>query len=463
MPMNKLSRKLFVRFSLIVGLVLMLTYLANTFLLPKYYLHQKKANLAELTTMLDNLEGNELQADIERLEQSYGVTIVHIPLMPDINDLNENVKLALGRKGITLSKFWITEENVAKLEQQETVHKIYSQTKLKSSFLVTFMNKENELYVIGESVAHSDETLQIVNRFALFISAGALLVTLLLSAWSARRILRPLAELKETAEDIAELSFRKADIQTGDEIEALAASVNAMSDKLEQAHREQHTRNENLRGFISDISHELKTPLALIKAYAAGMKDGLDDGSYADVIDRQADDMTRLVERLLQLSRLQAETYEMASFDFMELLAETAGKYRAAIVQQGLTIDVDNGGIRHACVMADRGKMEIVLNNLITNAIKYAAGPDIHIAVRLRDARFTFSIQNSTGEWSEAELERIWEPFSVAERSRSKQLSGTGLGLSLIRTIMQKHDAPYGVRVSDGVIEFYFSLPVTLA
>ncbi|MCM3339176.1 HAMP domain-containing histidine kinase [Paenibacillus sp. MER TA 81-3] len=461
--MNKLSRKLFVRFSLIVGLVVLLTYLANTFLLPQYYLHQKKANLAELTAMLDKMEGNELQADIKRLEQSYGVTIVHAPFMMHIDELNENVKLALGRKGITLSKFWITDDNVAKLAQQETVHKIYSQAKLKSSFLVTFMNKENELYAIGESVAHSDETLQIVNRFALFISAGALLVTLLLSAWSARRILQPLAELKETAEDIAELSFRKADIQTGDEIESLAASVNAMSDKLERAHRELHSRNENLRGFISDISHELKTPLALIKAYAAGIKDGLDDGTYTTVIENQADDMTRLVERLLELSRLQAETYQMTSFDFMELLAETVGKYRAAMTQQGLTVAVDDGGIRQMRVIADRAKIEIVLNNLITNAIKYASGTDIHITVRLQDSRFTFSIQNSTGEWSEAELERIWEPFSVAERSRSKQLSGTGLGLSLVRTIMQKHDAPYGVRASEGMIEFYFTLPVTLA
>lgn len=461
--MNKLSRKLFVRFSLIVCLVVLLTYLANTFLLPKYYLHQKKANLAELTAMLDKMEGNELLSDIRRLEQAYGVTIVHVPFMMHIDELNENVKLALGRKGITLSKFWITDDNVAKLAQQETVHKIYSQAKLKSSFLVTFMNKENELYAIGESVAHSDETLQIVNRFALFISAGALLVTLLLSAWSARRILRPLAELKETAEDIAELSFRKADIQTGDEIESLAASVNAMSDKLERAHRELHSRNENLRGFISDISHELKTPLALIKAYAAGIKDGLDDGTYTTVIENQADDMTRLVERLLELSRLQAETYQMTSFDFMELLAETVGKYRAAMTQQGLTVAVDDGGISQMHVIADRAKIEIVLNNLITNAIKYASGTDICITVRLQDSRFTFSIQNSTGEWSEAELERIWEPFSVAERSRSKQLSGTGLGLSLVRTIMQKHDAPYGVTASEGMIEFYISLPVTLA
>ncbi|WP_374018467.1 HAMP domain-containing sensor histidine kinase [Paenibacillus thiaminolyticus] len=470
--MNRLARKLFIRFSLIIGFVLLLTYVANTFLLPAYYLHEKKSNLADLASVLTEQEGSEREADLAGLEQeadlaglerAYGVTIVHVPFMTNVDELNDSVKWALARKGIALSKFWITEDSVEKLAQHMPVKKIYEQQKLKSSFLVTFMKKGDELYALGESLAHFGETLAIVNRFTLFISVGALALALLLSAWSARRILRPLGELRETAEDIASLTFRKADIRTGDEIEALAASVNTMSDKLERAHRELRTRNDNLRRFISDISHELKTPIALIKAYAAGLRDGLDDGTYTAVIDHQADEMARLVERLLELSRLQTETYEMAPFDFMEMLDEIVDKYMPAFAQQGLQLGVDRGGLLQARVTADRAKVEMALNNLMTNAMKYTTGPDIAIAVSVREERLTFRIRNPAGPWQAEELERIWEPFSVADRSRSKQLSGTGLGLSLVRAIMRKHDASHGVRLVEDGIEFSFTLPVTLA
>ncbi|MDK8182882.1 HAMP domain-containing sensor histidine kinase [Paenibacillus sp. UMB4589-SE434] len=462
--MNKLSRKLFVRFSLIVGLVLVLSYVANTFFLPKYYLYQKKTNLAQLTETLERIDEDKLTNELPHVEHRYGVDIVHVPFQTNIDALNEAVITTLDRRGIRLSKFWITEESVAKLTQQEKVHKIFSQTKLKSSFLVTFMNKDDELYVIGESIAYSDETLHIVNRFTLYISVSALVLTLLLSAWSARRILRPLAELRDTAEQIAELKFSRAKIHTGDEIEALADSVNRMSDNLERAHQELQVRNDNLRVFISDISHELKTPLALMKAYTAGMKDGLDDGTFTDVIEQQADDMARLVERLLELSKLQADTYEITSFNFMELLAENVDKYKIVMAERSIELELELAeGIQQVSVMADRTKIEIVLNNFFTNAIKYATDSYIHCAVTCEYQVLTFRLRNRTGEWTEAELKRMWEPFSVAEQSRSKQLSGTGLGLSLVKTILEKHQAAYGARAEGGQIEFYFSLPVTLA
>ncbi|WP_028544749.1 sensor histidine kinase [Paenibacillus taiwanensis] len=462
--MNKLSRKLFVRFSLIIGLVLILSYAANTYLLPKYYLYQKKINLAQLTATLERMDEDNLMDELPQVEQRYGVDIVHVPFQTNLDALNEAVISTLDRKGIRLSKFWITAESVAKLAQHEQVHKIFSQTKLKSSFLVTFMHKEDELYVIGESIAYSDETLHIVNRFTLYISASALVLTLLLSAWSARRILRPLAELRATAEQIAELKFSKATIRTGDEIEALADSVNRMSDNLERAHQELQVRNDNLRMFISDISHELKTPLALMKAYTAGMRDGLDDGSFVDIIEQQAAEMTRLVERLLELSRLQADTYEMTSFHFMELLTENIDKYKIVMAERNIELELElEEGIKQVNVTADRTKMEMVLNNLFTNAIKYASDGYIHCAVTCEHHVLTFRLCNRTGEWTEAELKRMWEPFSVAEQSRSKQLSGTGLGLSLVKTILEKHQAVYGAKAVGGQIEFYFSLPVTLA
>ncbi|RJG26759.1 hypothetical protein DQX05_01655 [Paenibacillus thiaminolyticus] len=134
--MNRLARKLFIRFSLIIGFVLLLTYVANTFLLPGYYLPEKKSNLADLASVLAEQEGAEREADLAGLEQeadlagleqAYGVTIVHVPFTTNVDELNNSVKWALARKGIALSKFWITEDSVEKLAQHMPVKKIYEQ------------------------------------------------------------------------------------------------------------------------------------------------------------------------------------------------------------------------------------------------------------------------------------------------------------------------------------------------
>ncbi|MCP3772318.1 HAMP domain-containing histidine kinase [Paenibacillus sp. MZ04-78.2] len=244
----------------------------------------------------------------------------------------------MNRKGITLSKFWLTEESMAKLREGERVNKIYNQSKLKSSYLVNFFPVGGDVFAVGESISHSSDTIGIINRFNAYLWIGALVLMFLLCAVFAARIVKPLARLNETAEAILNLSFTKADIKTGDEIESLAHSINRMSDKLEDAHRALEAKNANLRRFISDISHELKTPLSLIQVYASGMKDGLDDGTYADVIRKQSEEMAAMVDRLLELSRLQTEPYRFELVEFQQLLAETLDAYRPGRIR------TDRGG-----------------------------------------------------------------------------------------------------------------------
>lgn len=152
------------------------------------------------------------------------------------------------------------------------------------------------MLAVGESISYSTETIGIVNRFNLYIWSGMLLLLILLSALYTARIVKPLAQLNETAKSIADLSFVHADIRTGDEIESLADSINKMSDKLKASQHSLEVRNTNLRTFITDVSHELKTPLSLIQAYA-GIQDGLDDGTFAEVIKRQSEEMGSMISQ----------------------------------------------------------------------------------------------------------------------------------------------------------------------
>ena len=162
------------------------------------------------------------------------------------------------------------------------------------------------------------------------------MLTIALSWLVARRIVKPLAKLGDTAEQISRLSFQQAEVKTGDEIEALARSINKMSANLEQSHQALQDRNDNLRTFISNISHEVKTPLALIKAYTLGMKDGLDDGTYLDVIEQQTDEIQHIVDKLLHLSRMQTEDYALEQVEFRGLLQQCLMQYKLALEQAGL-------------------------------------------------------------------------------------------------------------------------------
>ncbi|WP_256760583.1 HAMP domain-containing sensor histidine kinase [Cohnella sp. WQ 127256] len=458
--MNRLNQKLILRILLVFGIVVIFSILMNTLFLPKYLLYQNKHELANLTDQLETMEASQLHRDVGVLENEHNVTIVHTDITDNNDVLNSRIKEQLNSKGITLSKFWITDTSIEKVKENIVVRKIYSQEKLKSSFLVSFIKKDTQVYVVGKSISHSTDTLKIVNRFQLYIYAGELLLLIVLSGLFTMHIVRPLAKIQKAAEGISNLSFTKVHIQTGDEIQALAESMNQMSDKLEHAHQALEDKNHNLREFIANISHELKTPLSLIKAYSLGIKDGLDDGTYIDVIQQQTDDISRLVSRLLELSRLQIDEYQFGAFDFKLLLHRTLQKYLVSIQQMNLILSVEQSSLTESWVFADEQKIEMVLNNFISNAMKYSTNKHIQIAVENQGNDLLFSITNGVEDGEQLQWDHIWEPFFVLENSRSKLLSGTGLGLSIARTILQKHDSLFGFQVQNGEIGFHFSLPL---
>lgn len=458
--MSRLARKLIVQITLTLCVVFTLSFAVNTYLLPKYFLYEKKNKLDKLVTELKRMEFKTLVEYIDAIEDHNQVTIVFSSLSESVNDLNSDLLVQLNRKGIALSKFWLTEESIVILHEGGRVNKLFDQAKLKSSFLVNFVTVGGSVFAVGESISHSADTIQIVNRFNAYLWIGMFLLLVLLSVLYTKRIVKPLAVLNKTAEAISNLTFSKTDIRTGDEIESLARSINQMSDNLKEAHQSLEAKNSNLRQFISDISHELKTPLALIHVYASGLQDGLDDGTYPAVIRKQSEDMAGLIDRLLELSRLQEESFLFEPVNFKSLFDETMAAYHNAFRQQNIELHLDMDVTDDIWIMTDRRKLESVLNNWMTNAMKYTSGDYVKIKIETKENALHFQISNPTNTAKEVEWERIWEPFYVLESSRNKKFSGTGLGLSITRTILQQHNASFGLSVQDETVTFYFVLPI---
>lgn len=457
--MNRLGRKISIIITCCILLVFVMYIVLNSFLLPKYYLYQMKNRLHKISDEMNEMTTKEFQQSVAEYEKKYNVTIVVQPISSNNDDFNWSLRESLIQKRVTLNKFWVTEETIHQVAAGKKISKIYDQGKLKSSFLVDFIQKDNQFILIGVSIVYLSDAVQIVNQFTISIMV-LLIFILIIMVWIwSKKITHPLKELKDISKEIAQLEFKKVKIYTNDEIEELAESINEMSDKLRIAHEDLNERNTNLKRFISDITHELKTPLALIKAYSVGIQDGIDDGSYVGTILKQTDHINHLIDELLALSRIERETLLLQKVDFMKLVNQSIENYEIEINRSDISVSVEKNDIQHIFVEADIDQMEKVVNNLLSNAIKYTQKNEILISFEESEEEFLFSLKNATNLQHPDVIQKIWEPFYVIEESRNKNMTGTGLGLAIVKSILNRHQLKHDVSLFEGNIQFTIYFP----
>ena len=312
---------------------------------------------------------------------------------------------------------------------------------------------------------------------------GAILIVGIISAFVVSTyITRPIKQLSDIAERMSEMDF-DARYEGSDkgEIGLLGKSMNNMSEKLEHNIAELKKANLELKkdidkkekleimrtDFLSNVSHELKTPSALIQGYAEGLKEGITDDPesmefYCDFIMDEANKMNTMVKRLLTLNQIEFgnDVPEVERFDINELIASVADANAIRAGQKNMSIVFDNRN-EHNFVWADEYKTEEVLTNYISNALNHCDGKRA-IEVRTEKSEnggtITVTVYNSGKNIADEDLERIWEKFYKTDKARTREYGGSGIGLSIVKAIMDSMGQEYGVRnVSDGV-EFWFNL-----
>ena len=312
---------------------------------------------------------------------------------------------------------------------------------------------------------------------------GAILIVGIISAFVVSTyITRPIKQLSDIAERMSEMDF-DARYEGSDkgEIGLLGKSMNNMSEKLEHNIAELKKANLELKkdidkkekleimrtDFLSNVSHELKTPIALIQGYAEGLKEGITDdpesmGFYCDVIMDEANKMNTMVKRLLTLNQIEFGNDEpdMERFNINELIASVVDANAIRAGQKNMSI-VFNNRNEENFVWADEYKTEEVLTNYISNALNHCDGKqaiEVRTSKSEDGATLTVTVYNSGRNIAEEDLERIWEKFYKTDKARTREYGGNGIGLSIVKAIMESMGQEYGVRnVSDGV-EFWFTL-----
>lgn len=306
----------------------------------------------------------------------------------------------------------------------------------------------------------------------IFIIALMLAVDFLLGYF----ITDPISTLCKSARKIADLDFTsKCEITSDDEFGDLAKNLNKMSENLQNTLNELKNANIQLekdvqqekqllnerKELVDRLSHEMKTPLGIIRAYAEGLQDETDEmkkQKYAEVIISETERMSEMINNLLDLSALEtgAKQLSIERFDFVEFLETAAGRLLIDVPENDfeLQYELPNDKIY---VRADKQRMEQVLNNLIVNAVKNVAPKGIlKLSLILQNDMLRFAVFNQGKQIPQEKLGRIWDKFY---RDKNAEYSGSGLGLAIVAQILSMHGLEFGANnLSDGV-EFFFIIP----
>ena len=363
-----------------------------------------------------------------------------------------------------------------------TLQKVYDE-RLGDYYLEIWGTLDNGYSIILRTpIQGIKDNVNISTTLIKYVGGAILIVGIISASVVSTYITRPIKQLSDIAERMSEMDF-DARYEGSDkgEIGLLGKSMNNMSEKLEHNIAELKKANLELKkdidkkekleimrtDFLSNVSHELKTPIALIQGYAEGLKEGITDdpesmGFYCDVIMDEANKMNTMVKRLLTLNQIEFGNDEpdMERFNINELIASVVDANAIRAGQKNMSIVFNNRNEQNF-VWADEYKTEEVLTNYISNALNHCDGKqaiEVRTSKSEDGATLTVTVYNSGRNIAEEDLERIWEKFYKTDKARTREYGGNGIGLSIVKAIMESMGQEYGVRnVSDGV-EFWFTL-----
>ena len=339
--------------------------------------------------------------------------------------------------------------------------------------------KNDYYFLIRTPLESITESVQISNRFYFFVGAVVTVVSALILALLIRRLTRPIKELTVLSKRMASLDFEdRYKSNAGNEIDVLGDSFNKMSDELEKTISELKTANLELqkdienkieidkrrKEFLDNVSHELKTPIALIQGYAEGLKDNISDDPesrefYCEVIMDEAQKMNKLVKNLLTLNQLESgkDPVVMERFDLVSVIRGVLQNMDIMLQQSGAEVVFEENAPVY--VWADEFKVEEVVTNYTSNAIHHLGG-EKKIVIRLlkSDGKARVSVFNTGTPIPEEDIPNLWQKFYKVDKARTREYGGSGIGLSIVKAIMEGMQQEYGVTNFENGVEFWFTL-----
>ena len=481
--------KLFFTMCVVILVIILSLVLINSIVLENFYIYSKTATIKQVYQKVNDYYNTEntnvdLETELKKIAYKNNFDIL---IKTDTNLIiftsdREFLSSTYILKDINEIKSKNIEENETKINVKVTTDEVNNVSYM---FLTGILDNGYVLY-IRMPISPIEESVKISNTVLLMIGGITLVVAGIIASFISRKFTNPILQLNDIANKMAKLDFSKKYriTDTEDEINELGRSINTMSDKLEATIKELQKNNIELekdieekskidemrKQFISDVSHELKTPIALIQGYAEGLIENVNSDEesrkfYAEVILDETNKMDKLVRQLLELMKLEygKREFDNEKFNINELINEVLRKCSVMINEKNIKVYFENK--EPIYVYADEFYMDQIITNYLTNAIKHAEEVEKEIKIEIKVEKVSNKIRVSvfnTGEnIPEEDLQRIWGRFYKLDSSRNRQDGGSGIGLALVKAIMNNYQNEYGVENKKNGVEFYFDMDIS--
>lgn len=473
---------------LMAGTVLLCWFINNTFL-ENYYLRNKRKAMMNAYTVINQasnegiIGSDKFDIEFQKICGRNNINIIILDAQTRTIKTSMNDYEILSRQllGYLFEKDVGSEKKM--LEEEESYEMfIIRDGHLQQEYVDMWGVLDNgNLFLFRTPLEGIRESVELANRFLAYVGLGATIFSALLILVVSRKITEPIMELTHISEKMIRLDFdAKYTGKSRTEIALLGQNINELSETLETTISELKSANNELKRdiekknkidemrieFLSNVSHELKTPIALIQGYAEGLKEGINDDEesrdfYCDVIMDEAAKMNNMVKKLLTLNQLEFgnDTVSMERFDVIALIKNYIQSVELLCDQKGIRVQMEN--YPPVYVWADEFMVEEVFGNYFSNAMNHVAYDKI-IDVKLVQAKdkVRISVFNTGLPIPEESLPHIWEKFYKVDKARTREYGGSGVGLSIVKAIMNSMNQDFGADNYDNGVAFWFELDV---
>lgn len=419
------------------------------YVFPTYYYWQQEKPVKQAKKLIIDNQAEKINEEVIMIHGEDWLNLTE-------DDLNNQLNLELIKSDITLSKFWLNKDVCQTLLEGKTIQRLYHQKKLKNDFYALFFKKDNQLYLVGRSIPSFRETISVLFPI-LFISTIAILFSLILLIvfYVRKELILPIRKMEQAARQMSALNFTMNDFETKNELGILGDSMKQMASSLQEYEQQMLTRNEQLEEFSLNIAHELKTPLAVSQLLVEAERMGLPSPIFFDELDKQLADMNHKITHILDYSMQLKEELSYSTIDISNY-GQRQQEYYHQLDQQFII----NLNFLTAEIHTNETMLDLIFDNLITNALKYSIDKRLFISGRKINSRYEITFQNHSHKLSSNLITKLTEPFVVGEDSRNTFLSGTGLGLTIVKQAVEKLNGFCTIQQVENIFFVTISLPL---
>ncbi len=471
---------------IVVGAVTLCWFL-NTGFLGEYYIQNKQKVLKDAYLDINeavsdgSIRSEAFENELQRLCGVYNISVIVIDADSKLIQ-SAGMESEIMMKSLLDRVFVENNHDYELIEQNEKfILEIAHEKHNGMTYMEMWGSLDNgNLFMVRSVMESIHDSVAMSNRFLGYIALIAMALSAVVVVFVTKRFTRPIVSLTEISKRMTNLDFEvRYQGKEKNEIGVLGHHMNQLSDKLEKTISELKTANNELqrdiekkeemdemrKEFLSNVSHELKTPLALIMGYAEGLKEGIHDDPenmayYCDVIMDETNKMNDIVKKLLTLNQLESghDTVTMERFDIRELLANYLTSVNILAQQNDVKVIFDQ---QEPCyVWGDEFKVEEVFANYVSNALNHVKGKkEIKVSYIKEETHVRICVFNTGDPIPEEAIPHLYEKFYKVDKARTREYGGSGVGLSIVKAIMDSMHQRYGVENCEDGVQFWFELP----